>query len=639
MKFRFRVLVISSFVAFNMFYVLQAKAQTEYKIAGDDLQAGDRFGRAVSIGGDYAIVGATSQFSTPGGAAYIFKQEANGWAQDTKLTPNGEADNFGYSVSLSGRFAIVGAPSKEGRAFIYERVQRDPFNPPTWEEVANLTNDCECAFGADVSIQGNYAVVSGIDPLFLTGRVFIFRRIGTNWSHVFTIFDPEFNDIEDRNTFFGWSVSNFGSTVIVGAPKNLLAGDVGGSAYIYRRFGQNWFLDTKLNSGNLVSGFGRSVSMFGNFAIVGQFDFNYNPIGPPPPPGRNATGSATIYRRTFSGWQHHFTVSPSDGFAGSRGFGSSVSIAGNMAIVAAERDFENGANSGSAYVFRRSGNTWPEITKLKASDGDVSDQFGNSVGITADCAIVGAHFDDDDGAESGSAYIYCDFPSTPITEGSINIPICCREIPDPGGPVIYRSRIINRSRDRIRVTRWVELLRPDGRTVHIQAPRTRILRPRQRIIDRRRFFMPGFFPAGRYELTLFWENGRIQQSETAVFEKISGRAKITADGNVPFLESTPIPETTALEQNYPNPFNPTTQLSYSLNQDAHVTLTVYNVLGQDVVTLVDGTQSSGIHSITWDGTDYNGQLVAGGVYIQQLIAIPIENREAFIQTRKMFLAK
>jgi len=98
-------------------------------------------------------------------------------------------------------------------------------------------------------------------------------------------------------------------------------------------------------------------------------------------------------------------ITASDGADGDI-FGRSVSISGDYAIVGAFWDDDNGIDSGSAYIFKRSGTSWAEEAKLTASDGAAIDQFGWSVSISGEYAIVGAHLDDDNGADSGSAYIF-----------------------------------------------------------------------------------------------------------------------------------------------------------------------------------------------------------------------------------------
>lgn len=78
------------------------------------------------------------------------------------------------------------------------------------------------------------------------------------------------------------------------------------------------------------------------------------------------------------------------------------------------------------------------------------------------------------------------------------------------------------------------------------------------------------------------------------------------------------PEFFILEQNYPNPFNPSTIIRYTLNQDSHVTLTIYNTLGQKIIKLVDEFQKAGFKSIKWDGKDASGHAVAAGLYLYKL---------------------
>ena len=87
-------------------------------------------------------------------------------------------------------------------------------------------------------------------------------------------------------------------------------------------------------------------------------------------------------------------------------FGDSVAIAGDTIVVGAPGDDDNGSDSGSAYVFTRTGTTWTEQAKLTASDGAADDYFGSSVAIAGDTIVVGASGDDDEWQCSGSAYVF-----------------------------------------------------------------------------------------------------------------------------------------------------------------------------------------------------------------------------------------
>ena len=114
-------------------------------------------------------------------------------------------------------------------------------------------------------------------------------------------------------------------------------------------------------------------------------------------------------------------------------------------------------------------------------------------------------------------------------------------------------------------------------------------------------------------------------------------AQVTTDANGHFalplasLEGQALPQGFALGQNYPNPFNPSTVIPYQLPTAAHVRLEVFNVLGQQIATLVDGERPAGVHSAVWDATDAAGQAVAAGVYIYRLRGAGME------LTRRMVL--
>ena len=86
-------------------------------------------------------------------------------------------------------------------------------------------------------------------------------------------------------------------------------------------------------------------------------------------------------------------------------------------------------------------------------------------------------------------------------------------------------------------------------------------------------------------------------------------------------------------QNYPNPFNPNTIIKYELPTTNKVELSIYNLLGQKIVTLVAGRQNAGIHQVEWDGRNSIGQNVASGMYIYRLTAM---DRQI---TRKMLLLR
>ncbi len=94
-----------------------------------------------------------------------------------------------------------------------------------------------------------------------------------------------------------------------------------------------------------------------------------------------------------------------------------------------------------------------------------------------------------------------------------------------------------------------------------------------------------------------------------------------------------IPASYSLSQNYPNPFNPATVINYSIERKGNVEISVFNILGQKVVTLLNGEVEAGQHSIVWNGTDQNGGEAASGIYFYKMVT------ENYVDTRKMVLMR
>jgi len=402
-------------------------AQTsEFKILPSDGAALDRFGIFVSISGDYAIVGAKGDDDNGGnsGSAYIFKRTGTNWAQEAKLLPTdgATAQEFGFTVAISGDYAVVGAPQDDdnglssGSAYVYKR------SGTSWaQETKLLPSDGTTGdgFGESVSISGDYVVVSAVgntDNGAQSGSAYVFMRNGTSWSEQSKLL-PSDGVADDR---FGRSVSISGDYVVVGAYGDDAEYDGywQGSAYIFKRSGTSWAQEDKLiaSDGDSDDEFGWAVSISGDYAVVGALLDNDN---------GTFSGSAYVFKRSGTSWAQEAKLLPSRadtddeyGWATNDQFGYSVSISGDNAVVGTVFDTDNGGQSGSAFIFIRSGNSWSQTTKVIASDGVANSRFGESVSISGEFAIVGSKWDDDNGSSSGSAYIYNNF----IPSIVINVP-------------------------------------------------------------------------------------------------------------------------------------------------------------------------------------------------------------------------
>jgi len=213
------------------------------------------------------------------------------------------------------------------------------------------------------------------------------------------------NDIQElfasdgaTGDLFGDSVSIDGDYALIGAYEDDDNGDYSGSAYIFKRDGTVWTEQSKLlpSDGESMECFGGSVSIDGDYALIGVSNDDDNGYG---------SGSAYIFKRDGTVWNEQSKLLPSDGKEGHT-FGCSVAIDGDYALIGAVGDDDNGAYSGSAYIFKCDGTVWNEQSKLLPSDGEDNECFGVSVSIDGDYTIIGAPGDNDFGYDSGSVYIF-----------------------------------------------------------------------------------------------------------------------------------------------------------------------------------------------------------------------------------------
>ena len=393
------------------------------KRLSSDAAAGDFLGCSVDISGDYAVAGAMYKMSAgfARGAAYVFSRNSGGqdnWGQVAKLTASDadSGDEFGRSVAISGDYIIVGAHREDGAgidcgaAYIYARNQGGTDN---WGEVVKLTTsspESDAQFGYSISIDGDFAIVGalyedgvgGLDR----GAAYVYGRNqggSDNWGQVVRLTSSDAADSD----YFGFSVSIDGDFAIVGAHYEDGLGSDRGAAYVYGRNqggSDNWGQVVKLTASDTSDSdrLGMSVDISGDYAVVGT---TYKDDG-----GSNR-GAAYIYGRDEGGadnWGEVVILTASDG-EDSDYFGCSASIDGDYVLVGALYEDGGGVNYGAAYIYgRNSGgqDNWGEMMKLTASDAENGDQFGLSVSIDGDYALVGATFEDQGGSNSGAIYIF-----------------------------------------------------------------------------------------------------------------------------------------------------------------------------------------------------------------------------------------
>ncbi len=189
-----------------------------------------------------------------------------------------------------------------------------------------------------------------------------------------------------------------GDTLILGAPRG--NGDTG-TAYVFVRNGTSWDFQAQLvpSSGFLGAWFGGSVAVEGDRAVVGaRRDIDST--------GMIQPGRAYVFERTGTTWTETAVLEALDAFD-TDWFGQSVDLSGDTIVVGSNFNQATvGFAAGAAYVFVDNGTAWAEQTKLIASDATGGDFFGWDVAVDQDTIVVGSEFDDDNGSESGSAYVF-----------------------------------------------------------------------------------------------------------------------------------------------------------------------------------------------------------------------------------------
>ena len=387
------------------------------KLTATDGAGGDSFGHPVSVDGDTMVVGANWD-DGGSGSAYVFVRPAGeDWSEATqvaklKATDGAGGDQFGISVSVEGDTVVVGAyvddddGSDSGSAYVFVRPSDGEWATAT--ETAKLTASDGAEgdnFGYSVSVDGETVVVGANRDDNLTGSAYVFVKPSTGWASTIETAKLTASDGAGGDQL-GISVSVDGDTVAAGASEDF-SRNLTGSAYVFVGPSTGWANATETakltpSDGANFDDFGASVSVEGDTVVVGADEDDDN--------GSNS-GSAYVFVRPSTGWANATEAAKLTASDGAEGdvFGTSVSVEGDTVVVGANEDDDNGSNSGSAYVFVRPATGWANATeaaKLTASDGAEGDVFGTSVSVEGDTVVVGAYADDDNGAAAGSAYAF-----------------------------------------------------------------------------------------------------------------------------------------------------------------------------------------------------------------------------------------
>ena len=462
------------------------------KLTASDRASGDRFGRAVAMDGDTIVIGApyhdyddpdnnTNDVSNSG-AAYVFiKPATGGWATDTetaKLTASERAENdqFGYSVAVDGNTVVVGADrddSNRGSAYVFTEPQGRWTDTEGTATLTAYDRRGDDRLGNSVAVDGDTVLVGAVGDDSDKGSAYVFgtgaewadipgsgagtishiaRALRNNVKHTFRVRavnaagagDASEADAKPEAATFGPSQPADLNVTQTGVGQVLLAWTASTEPLTVRRY------QYKQNDG---SGFGNWINIEGSDSstashtvtgLIARIEYSFT-VGAVNGGGQNASEVESVTLEAQAAAPSELTadvgdeqvklswddpgdstidkyqliqidtskLNASDGLRGDE-FGYSVAVDGDTAVIGAYQDdhTDAGGNAGSAYVFTKVSGVWSQVAKLTASDGDTSDEFGYSVAVSGETVVVGAHLDDhtdgdgDTDDDEGAAYVF-----------------------------------------------------------------------------------------------------------------------------------------------------------------------------------------------------------------------------------------
>jgi hypothetical protein len=347
---------------------------------------GDKFGQSVAIDGDTLVVGRTNN-SPDAGAVYVFTRDGDSdWTQQAILMGSYQGyDRFGKSVAIDGDTLVVGAPDEDnivGAVYVFTRIGTE------WSQQVTLRSSNtqgEAAFGWSVTLDGDTVVVgapaedsSADNTASGSGVVYVFARVGSSWSQQATLKSSN----AGSDYMFGHTVALDGDTLVVGSPGENSNADntasYSGAVYVYTGAGATWIQQAHFKDSTAVGrvNFGLSVALDADTVVVGG-------------PGAQVV---YVFTRVGSSWSQQAYLQESSGF------GDHVAIDGDTLVVGASAD---SSYDGAVYVFIRVGSSWSKQAYLKASNAGSGDWFGQSVAVDGDTLVVGAMF-----KNGGAVYVW-----------------------------------------------------------------------------------------------------------------------------------------------------------------------------------------------------------------------------------------
>ena len=368
----------------------------EIKLIASDDAAHDNFGWSVAVSGNTVVVGAP--LSAVGGfagkgAVYVFTGSGATWTQSGEITPSdGSAgENFGWSVAISGKTMVVGAPGQanqgggEGAAYVFTYISSGSAHWGLAAEFTDPDDGATDAFGSAVAISGSGTTIAVgapgivVSPNSDEGSVYVYTASSSGWSSPWILGASDGAAGDELGSSV--AISNDGSVVVAGAPNAKRNGVTDqGRAYVFK-------MRTNLETTILVPTDSEAGEEFGASVSVSS-DGTTAAVGGP------GDSEAYVFTAPALGWAGPSTnqaaiLTPS---AAAADFGASVSINSDNVLLVGAPQATVGANAaqGAAYVFADYAAGWAQTAQLTAADGAAADWFGYSVAINGSTLMAGA---------------------------------------------------------------------------------------------------------------------------------------------------------------------------------------------------------------------------------------------------------
>ncbi|HQU60348.1 MAG TPA: hypothetical protein PLU64_14185, partial [Saprospiraceae bacterium] len=335
------------------------------------------FGWSISMFGDKAVVGAPESYGGVGSVSYL-KRESENWNLKG-VTVFSNTEEFGFATDLYENDAAVGEPGLDGQNGFFGVFKNGFVNPYDYNAYGGATG---ARLGQDVAIFGTHAYGSQQKEK----NIYHLVKSGTNWVYSSLITQP--GAVTDQKEYISLDASD--TYVAAGAASGITANE-NGFVDVYRRSGNSFTRTQRLEGEGLTENFGIALSIDNSLMAIGA--------------DGKESGSVYIYRLANGTWEKSQRIDEPifNNNTNTDQFGCAVSLSGNWLMVGARKHNDEGVSNkrtGLAFLYKKQGSDFEYVDYMAIPDGigGNNDDFGFSVGASSEGFFVGAPYHKSTGA-------------------------------------------------------------------------------------------------------------------------------------------------------------------------------------------------------------------------------------------------